>query len=238
MDKWIYGIVCAFIMRLTTKKYWCFQHPLKTSRTKQFSSCWVNQFVYLFRSPHDLDWEHKSTTKVGVDWRLVCMFGVKYHLEPFSLIPFEKLSGFTGSTYTWMEPAGSSCQRRGPAGAGRCTAVNCLHCSCVCDWKAPAGTGSPAAWSYAEASCDLKTHSQKYTDILMTSHTRAAASFVFTATGFHTVDSQVPCRESGLGQDLQGHPEQSASRRSVPLPLRQEGESRVFIQVRVHHRET
>ena len=65
------------------------------------------------------------------------------------------------STHTWPYRSGSSCRRVGPASAGRCTAACCLRYNCVCDWREPAGTGSPEAWSSGEASCDLKTHRYK-----------------------------------------------------------------------------
>lgn len=59
--------------------------------------------------------------------------------------------------YILQNYAGSFSLRCGPASAGRCTAACCLRCNCACDWKEPAETGSPAAWSCAEVSCDLKT---------------------------------------------------------------------------------
>lgn len=122
------------------------------------------------------------------------------HQVLLSVPVFEKILEF--KAYTLLNRAGSFCRQCGPVSAGHCTAAYCPHYNCVCDWKEPAETGSPVAWSCAEVSCDLITHKKKIgKDIFMTLR-RHAPHLLFVLWMVFTVISQMLCRKWALGQDL------------------------------------
>lgn len=91
---------------------------------------------------------------------------------------------FKWTTHIWVYHVGSFCQWCGPESAGRCTAAYCLRCNCACDWREPAGTSSPVAWSSVEVSCDLQNTYMTKWDILMASHTHTHVSIVCIVNHF------------------------------------------------------